>query len=63
VGQIWKFAGIDVGGKRTGFHLVGLSEDCSLQSRHIPGPIDAIVIVKSLGARIVAVDASVSHAS
>lgn len=60
---MWEFAGIDVGGKTKGFHLVGLSEDNNLQSRHVLAPGDAVRTLKSWGARVVAVDAPMSWAA
>ena len=63
MGHVWKFAGIDVGGKKKGFHLVGLSEYGSLQSRHVLTPEDAALAVKSWGVHVVAVDAPMSWAA
>ncbi len=54
----WKFAGIDVGGKRKGFHLVGLLEDGSLWSRHVLKPKNVNLTIKSCGERVVAVGAA-----
>ena len=59
----FKFVGVDVGGPRKGFHLVGLSEGNSIISQRASTPDECANTIKGWCGQVIAIDAPMAWAA